>query len=205
MKRVTLTLTLLLLAGIARAETGTWAIDSAHSSARFSVRHMMISDVAGRFAKVGGTIVGDPKKPAGAMVDVTIDATTLDTDVDNRDKHLKSADFFDVEKFPTITFKSKKIMAPRRKSGKIKITGDLTMHGVTREVVLDASMTPEIKDTGGNPRIGVKAATRIDRKDFGLTWSRTLEGGGVVVGNQVMIDIDLELTKKKPDAPAAGR
>src|SRR5258707_14528321 len=172
----------------------TWEIDPAHSSARFSIRHMMISNVQGEFGKVTGTVNWDEAEVTKSTVEATIDATTINTREPKRDGHLKSPDFFDVAKYPTITFKStsvKKVGADR-----LAIKGELTMHGVTKPVTLDATYTNEVKDPGGNTRRGASARTKLNRKDFGLKWNQTVEGGGVLVGDQVDIALDLELVKK---------
>lgn len=168
----------------------TYEIDPTHSSVHFSVRHMMVSNVRGEFTKVSGTIKFDPENPANSSVDATIDAASINTRDAQRDTHLKSADFLDVEKFPTLTFHSKKI-APQ--SGGGKVTGDLTIHGVTREITLDVEgLTPEVKDPWGKQRMGASATTKISRKDFGLIWNAALESGGVMVGDEVKITIDVE-------------
>ncbi len=172
----------------------TWEIDPAHSSARFSIRHMMISNVQGEFGKVTGTVNWDEAEVTKSTVEATIDATTINTREPKRDGHLKSPDFFDVAKYPTITFKStsvKKVGADR-----LAIKGELTMHGVTKPVTLDATYTNEVKDPGGNTRRGASARTKLNRKDFGLKWNQTVEGGGVLVGDEVDIALDLELVKK---------
>jgi polyisoprenoid-binding protein YceI len=167
-----------------------YQIDSAHSSAQFTVRHMMISNVRGDFTKVSGGIVYDPADPANSSIDATIDAASINTRDAQRDGHLKSADFFDVEHFPTLTFRSKAVAVH---DGEGKVTGDLTIHGVTREVVLLVEgPTPEAKDPWGNLRIGATAATKINRKDFGLSYNAALEAGGVLVGEEVKITIDVE-------------
>jgi polyisoprenoid-binding protein YceI len=171
--------------------TTTWNIDPAHSSAQFSVRHMMISSVKGEFTKITGRAVYDPEKPESLSAEATIDVNTINTREPDRDNHLKSADFFDVAKFPTITFKSKR--ATKGPDG-LKLTGDLTIHGVTREVTLDVEgPTPPLKDPWGFTRVGASATTRINRKDFGLTWNQALEAGGVLVGDEVKITVDVEL------------
>ncbi len=175
------------------AEQPVWTIDPAHSSAEFSVRHLMVSKVKGRFGKVSGTITGDLAKPETAAVDVTIDATSINTDNESRDKHLKSADFFEVETYPTITFKSKKIV----KAGNgLRMTGDLTMHGVTKEVVLDVEGPVAPVKVRDSFRSAASATTRIDRKDWGLTWNRALEAGGVTVSDDVAIEIEVEMMRK---------
>jgi polyisoprenoid-binding protein YceI len=171
----------------------TWTIDPAHSSVQFSVRHMMLSNVRGEFKKVSGTVQGEPTKPTEAVIEATIDAASLDTREPKRDEHLKSADFLDVAKYPTLTFKSKRIDPAGE--DKYRVTGDLTLHGVTKEVVLDVSgVTPPIKDPMGKTRAGATATTKIDRKDFGINWSKAMDNGGLVVGNDVAITIDVEAT-----------
>jgi polyisoprenoid-binding protein YceI len=173
-----------------------WQIDPAHTNVQFSVRHMMISNVRGDFNKVSGKVTSDGQNPDAIQVDATIDAGSIDTRIEMRDKHLKSPDFLDVEKYPTIEFKSKKVEA--NGNGKWKLTGDLTLHGVTKEVVLDVEgPTPVVKDPMGNPRVGASATTTINRKDFGLNWNKALEAGGVLVGDDVQITIDVEAIQKK--------
>ena len=177
----------------APALAATWQIDPAHSNVSFSVRHMMVSNVRGEFTKVSGTVEGDEKTPTQAVINATIDASSINTREEKRDTHLKSADFLDVAKYPTITFKSKKIEPSG--TGQFKVTGDLTLHGVTREVVLDVSdVTPPIKDPMGKTRAGAQASTKIDRKDFGINWSKVIDGGGLMVGDEVTISIDVEAT-----------
>ena len=187
-----------LVSGQALAQQATWNIDSAHSSAQFSVRHMMVATVRGEFASTKGTVRWDGKDLATAVVEATIDATTINTREPKRDAHLRSADFFDVEKFPTLTFKSTKVepVAP----GKLRMTGDLTIRGVTKPVVFDVEgPTQTIKDNRGNQRVGASATATINRKDFGLTWNNVIESGGVVVSDEVKIVLDVALTQ-----PPAG-
>ncbi len=173
----------------------TYTIDPAHSVADFKVRHLMVSNVRGEFSGVSGTVQYDPENLANSKLEAKIDATTLQTRDAQRDAHLKSADFLDVEKFPTITFVSKKVV--KNGHDEYKITGDLTIHGVTREVTLDVEgPTPEVKDPWGTARTGASAKTKINRKDFGLVWNMALETGGVLVGDDVHIQIDLELMKQ---------
>lgn len=188
--------TTILAAAVAAAFTlhgADYRIDSAHSGASFSVKHMMVSNVKGQFSKVAGTISYDEKNPTAISVEATIDVTTINTNEPKRDAHLKSADFFDVEKFPTMTFKSKKAV----KGGRgLLLTGDLTMHGVTKEVTLDVEVSPEMK--GMRPGVlvrGANATTKVNRKDFGLNWNRAIEAGGVVVGEEVSISIDVEANR----------
>jgi polyisoprenoid-binding protein YceI len=170
-----------------------YAIDPTHSSVNFSVRHLMVSNVRGEFTKVSGTVEFDPQKPESSTIEATIDAASINTRDTQRDAHLKSADFLDVEKFPTMTFRSKKIAM---RSGGGKVTGDLTIHGVTREITLDVEgPTEEIKDPWGKQLMGASATAKLSRKDFGLTWNATLETGGVMVGDEVKITIDLEIVR----------
>lgn len=198
-RRIVLVIFLLFLALVTPsvAEVATWSVDPAHSGAHFSVRHMMVSNVRGEFGKISGAAQFDPKDPTVGSVEITIDATSINTRNPKRDAHLRSADFFDVEKFPTITFKSKKVELAS--PGRLKVTGDLTIHGAAREVVLDVEgPTPEIKDAQGRVRTGATATTRVNRKDFGLLWNRPLEAGGWVVGDEVAITVDVELIRKAP-------
>jgi polyisoprenoid-binding protein YceI len=178
------------------AHADTWQIDPMHTNVEFTVRHMMISNVKGQFEKTAGTITTDGNDPASAKIDATIDVSSLDTRVDRRDEDLKSPNFLDVAKYPTITFKSTKVEAegPNR----WKVTGDLTLHGVTKPVVLEVeSSGPPIKDPFGNTRAGASATAKIKRSDFGLTYNKVLESGGVMVGDEVAISIDVEAIQKK--------
>ncbi len=168
----------------------TYKIDPAHSGAEFVVRHMMISNVRGGFTKVEGTIEYDPQDLAASKIEAVIEASSITTRDDERDTHLKSPDFLDVEKYPAIVFKSKKVEAVG--DGELKVTGDLTIHGTTREVVLSVDgPTPEAKDPFGNVRIGASATTKIKRSDFGLTWNAALESGGFLVGDDLKIALDV--------------
>ena len=185
---------LALAAVAAPAAAQTWKIDSAHSSATFTVRHMMVSNVHGRFGKVEGTVVYDGTNISGAKAEATIDATTITTDNEKRDAHLKSPDFFDAAAFPTITFKSKRAEAVGK--GKFKLIGDLTMRGKTKEVVLDVDGPTDPITAQNAQRIGATATTTINRQDYGVSWSRALDGGGVVVSDEVKITIELELIKQ---------
>ena len=181
----------------AAAAPSQWAIDPHHSSAQFAVKHLMISTVRGEFHGVNGTVNWDDKDITKSTIDVTIDATSVDTREPDRDKDLKSENFFDVAKYPTMTFKSKKI--EQAGAGKLKVTGDLTMHGVTKEVTLDVEgPTPPIKDPWGNTRAALNATTTINRQDFGVKWNKTMDGGGVVVSDNVNVTIDAELVKQQP-------
>jgi polyisoprenoid-binding protein YceI len=176
------------------AHADTWQIDSSHTSVEFTVRHMMISNVKGQFQKTTGTITANGNDPASAKIDVTIDASSVDTRVERRDAHLKSPDFLDVAKFPTITFKSTKVEAAG--PNKWTMTGDLTIHGVTRPVVLDVEGSGSPIQVMGHTRAGASATTKIKRSDFGLTWNKALETGGVLVGDDIAISIDLEAVKQ---------
>jgi len=172
----------------------TYEIDPAHSSAQFSVRHMMITNVRGGFSSVKGTVVYDADNPSASTVEATIDVNTIATLDAQRDTHLKSADFLDSEKYPTITFKSTKIESAG--PDEAKVTGDLTIHGVTKEVVLKVEgPTQEGKDPWGNLRIGASATTKIKRSDFGLTWNAALETGGIMVGDDLKIDLEVQMIK----------
>ncbi len=176
----------------------TYQIDPAHSTAHFVVRHMMITNVRGAFSNIQGTVLYDPADLATSKIDVSIDTATIRTGVDERDAHLKSADFFDVEKFPKIIFQSKRI---ERSGDELKVLGDLTLHGVTREVILKLEgPTQEEKDPWGNLRIGASAAAKIKRSDFGLTWNAALETGGVLVGDEVKIELEVSLIKSQTAA-----
>lgn len=186
---------LVVLASSALAQTSTWNIDTAHSAAQFTVRHMGISNVNGTFTKTSGTAQLDEKDMTKSSVDATIDATSIDTREPNRDADLKSDHFFDVAKFPTLTFKSKKIV---KNGDKLSVIGDLTIRGVTREVTLDSDgLTPAVADPWGNMRRGFAATTKINRQDFGVKWQGTLAGGELVVADEVKISLDIELVKKK--------
>jgi len=192
-----------LAAYTAPARASVWEIDSAHSSTEFSVKHMMVSTAKGRFDKINGTLNLDDKNPTKSNIELTIDASTIDTHEPKRDGHLKSPDFFDVAKFPTITFKSTKI--EKAGKAKFKVTGDLTMHGVTKSVTLAVDgPTAPMKSPFGTTSSGASATTKINRKDWGLTWNKPLEAaGGVLVGDEVTINVDLELLSKA-EAPAAA-
>jgi len=179
----------------ALSQAATWQIDPDHSSFQFKVRHLTVSNVKGDFTKVKGAVTMDDKDVSNLNVELTIDAASVNTGHAKRDEHLKASDFFDVAKYPTITFVSKKVI----KDGpdRLKVIGDLTIHGVTREVTVNVEgPTQEVKDPGGNFRRGATGTAKINRKDFGLTWNRALETGGVVVGEDVDISVEIELIKK---------
>lgn len=178
------------------ALASTWNIDQEHSNIGFKVRHLMVSNVKGSFGKVQGIINIDEKDLTRSNVKVTIDTASIDTGVDKRDAHLRSPDFLDVDKFPTMTFVSTKVA--KNGKGRLKVTGDLTLHGVTRPVMLDVEeLSREGKDPMGNLRRGASATTKISRKDFGIGWNKVLETGGVVVGDEIAIGIDIEIIKAK--------
>lgn len=184
----------ILWAGLLPAQVATWEIDPAHSSSTFSVRHMLLSDVPGDFANTRGAVQWDPKDPGKTVIDVTIDAATISTRNGKRDAHLKSADFFEVEKYPAISFKSTK--TERAGDGKLRVMGNLTMHGVTKPVTLAVEgPTPELI-AQGRVRMGASATTRVNRKDFGLLWNKPLETGGLVLADDVRITLNVELVKK---------
>ena len=173
----------------------TWNIDSTHSSAQFKVKHMMISNVKGEFTAITGTLKYDPANPANSYVEASIDAKSISTRDPQRDAHLKSPDFFDVEKYPALTFKSNRVSG---KNGELSVEGDLTIHGVTRPATFEVEGPSEAaKDPWGNTRIGLSATTRINRKDFGLTWNAALETGGILVGDEVTITLDIQFVKAK--------
>ncbi len=175
------------------ATTTTWNIDPVHSVAEFKVKHMMISNVKGQFTGVSGTLKLDEANISNSSIEASIDAASINTREPQRDAHLKSADFFDIEKFPTLTFKSTGVS---RKDSELAVAGELTIHGVTRKVVFDVEgPTAPGKDPWGNTRIGLSATTKINRKDYGLTWNAALETGGILVGEDVTITLDVEFVK----------
>jgi len=172
-----------------------WAVDPSHSAAHFSVRHLMISNVRGEFTKVSGSATIDPVNTAKSSVEITIDAASINTREPQRDEHLKSPDFLDAAKYPTLTFRSKKIDSHGAEAH--KLTGDLTLHGVTKEVTFDVEgPTPAVKDPYGNIRAGLSASTKINRKDFGVAFNALTETGGVMVGDEVKITIEAELIQQ---------
>jgi len=194
-QRIGLTSAIVLASVSALAQTATWNIDPAHSTAQFTVRHLGISNVTGSFTKVSGSVVLNDKDITQSVVSASIDVNSVDTRVEARDKDLKSDHFFDVEKYPTIEFKSKKIVSS---GGKLQVIGDLTIHGTTHEVPLDVDgPTPEITDPWGNARRGISATTTINRKDFNLMYNNVLKSGEAAIGDTVKIQIDAEIVKKK--------
>jgi polyisoprenoid-binding protein YceI len=178
------------------AQTGhtTWSIDPAHSHVGFGIRHLMIATVRGQFTDVNGTVVVDERDPTSATIDVTVATKSVTTGDEKRDGHLRSPDFFDVERFPTMTFRSKRVEG--RSGNSLRVVGDLTIRDVTREVALDAELLGRAKDPWGNERAAFEASTKINRGDYGLTWNAALEAGGVLVGDEVKISIEAELVRK---------
>jgi polyisoprenoid-binding protein YceI len=198
MKRWILAVGIALAAAVAvsalAAGESTWQIDPAHSNAQFVVRHMGISNVQGDFTKISGAVEYDEKDVAKSSVNATIDVASIDTRVEGRDKDLKSANWFDVDKYPTITFHSKKAW---KEGDGLKVSGDLTIHGVTKEVTLDVTgPTAAVKDPWGNSRRGLSAAIKVNRQDFGLVFAGKTPGGDAVVGDNVAITLDVEIVQK---------
>ena len=183
----------LLLMLTVSAGAAEWNIDAAHSSVGFSVRHLVVSKTTGNFKDFSGTVNFDAKKMAEGSAEWTIKVASIDTDDAKRDDHLRSADFFDAEKFPTMTFKSKKVVPG--KENNFKLIGDLTIKGVTKEVTFDVEFNGVVNDPWGGTRAGFSAVSKIDRQEFGMTWNKALDAGGVVVGNEVKIMIEVELIK----------
>jgi polyisoprenoid-binding protein YceI len=174
------------------AASSAWQIDPAHSEALFSIRHLAISTVRGGFSKIKGTVSFDDKDPSKSTVDVTIDVSTVDTREPKRDDDLRSDKFFDAAKYPTMAFKSTKV--EQVSPGKLKVTGDLTLHGITKEVILEVEgPTAAIKDPWGNQRAAATATTKINRQDFGVKWNKTLDNGGMMLGDDVAVTIDIEM------------
>lgn len=196
MKRVIVSIsTIIALAVPVFAFASTWTIDPDHSNIGFKVRHLMVSNVKGNFDKHTGTVEINEKDITKSKVEVSIDTNSINTNVQKRDEHLRSADFFDVAKYPTMTFVSKKVAKAGK--DKLKVTGDLTLHGITKEVVLDVEgPSKESKDLYGNIRKGATATTKINRKDFGLAWNKALETGGVAVGDEIFITLEIEMIRK---------
>jgi len=195
---IALSSTIFLIQSSAFAASDEWKIDPMHTKAGFTVKHMMVSNVRGDFAKVTGSARYDGKSLENSEVTAVIDANSINTDEPQRDQHLKSPDFFDAAKYPTINFKSKKVEAG---SDQFKITGDLTIHGVTKTVTLTAEpLPPPIKDPHGFLRTGTEAKTKINRKDFNLAFDKVMDNGGALVGDEVDITIDVELIQKPSTA-----
>lgn len=192
---ITLIIAIIALALPAFVSASTWTIDPDHSNVGFKVRHLMVSNVKGSFEKHTGTIEINEQDIAQSKVAVSIDTNSVNTNVPKRDAHLRGPDFFDVAKFPTMTFVSKKVA--ENGNDRLKVTGDLTLHGVTKTVVLEVEgPTKESKDPWGKIRKGATAITKINRKDFGLVWNAALETGGVAVGEEITITLEIEMIKK---------
>lgn len=181
----------------------TWKLDPAHSQVEFAVKHMMFTTVRGRFADVSGTVTFDADDPSESSVEVEIDAASIDTQVEDRDKHLRSGDFLDVENHPTLTFKSRRVEgSPSEAGDSFKVVGDLTIRGTSKEVVLDAEFGGTGTDPWGGTRVGFRADTKIDRRDFGLTWNQALEAGGVLVGHDVKIHLEVQAVQQEAEEGA---
>lgn len=179
------------------ANAADYTIDPSHSRVSFTIRHL-VSKVTGNFKDFEGNITFDPKNLGSSHSDLTVKTASISTDNDKRDTHLKSADFFDVKKYPTITFKSKSIAA--NGEGKYKLTGDITMHGVTHEEIFDVEFGGTMKDPWGNNRAGFTATTKLNRKIYGIIWNKTLDNGGYMLGDDVDVTLQLEATEKAPAA-----
>ena len=173
----------------------TWSVDPTHSHVEFAVKHLMISTVKGRFGDVKGTVQYNESDPKQSKVEIEIGTASVDTRADQRDAHLRSPDFFDVERFPSMTFKSKRIEGDV--NGEFKLIGDLTLRGQTKEIALEADFQGKTRDPWGGDRMGFEAKGRLNRKDFGLTWNQALEAGGLVVGEDIKMSIEVELVKQK--------
>jgi polyisoprenoid-binding protein YceI len=181
---------------VLRAQKESWRIDPLHSSAQFSVRHMMISTVRGQFGSVKGTVLYDPKNPAASSVEATIDCSTVNTGEAKRDADLKTAEFFDVQRYPVMKFKSKSVVVEA--PGTLKVTGDLTINAITRQVILAVEgPTPPVRDTQGRDKIGVSGTTKLSRKEFGILYNPVMEAGGVAVSDEVSIILELELIRSQ--------
>jgi polyisoprenoid-binding protein YceI len=197
MKRyITLMIGLLVLTIPVLTDAATWEMDPAHSNFQFKVRHLTVSNVSGDFSKSRGVVMIDDKDVTRLKVEVTIDAASVHTGHTQRDERLRGPDFFDVAKHPTITFVSRKVI--KADGDRLKVTGERTIHGVTREITVDVEgPTAEVKDPWGNFRRGATATTKINRKDFSLTWNKVLDSGGLVVGDEVNIYVEVELVRKR--------
>ncbi|HEY0141514.1 MAG TPA: YceI family protein [Thermoanaerobaculia bacterium] len=175
----------------------TWQIDATHTAVEFAVKHMMFTTVRGRFKDVKGTIEVDEQNPDGSVVNVEIAAASIDTGVSDRDVHLRSADFLDVENHPTITFRSKRVKGAAKQEGdRFKLAGDLTIRGTTIEVTLDATFEGTGKDPWGGIRAGSRATGSLDRRNWGLKWNQALEAGGILVANEVRIEVEVQAVKQ---------
>jgi polyisoprenoid-binding protein YceI len=188
------------LAALGAAQETSWRIDPLHSGAHFSVRHMMISTVRGEFGGVNGTVLWDPQNPARTRIEATIDCTTINTGTVKRDEELKGPEFFDIKKYPVMKFKSTKVEPAGE--GKLKMTGDLTINAITRQVVLNVEgPTGPVRDSRGREKVGASATGRVNRKEFGIIWNELMDSGGFALADEVSISLDIELIRN--DAPAA--
>jgi polyisoprenoid-binding protein YceI len=200
MKKSLLSVALAAVLGAASlpAAAESWSIDASHSTVGFSVRHMMVTNVKGSFGKFTAKVDGSPADPVAAKISATIEVASVDTRDVKRDEHLRAPDFFDAAKFPEMTFASTKV--EKTSATTAKMTGNLTLRGVTKPVVLDVEYTSALKNPWGKTVVGASATGKINRKDFGVNWSKSLDGGGLVVGDEVTIQLDLQFVKS--DAPA---
>ncbi|MBI4544437.1 MAG: YceI family protein [Gemmatimonadetes bacterium] len=177
-----------------------WQLDGAHTTVEFAVKHLMIAKVKGRFTAVTGSLKLDEADPAGSLVEARMDAASIDTGQEQRDEHLRSADFLDAGQYPAILFRSRRI--DPRAEGRYELVGDLTIRDVAREVVLEVEETGRVQDPWGKERVGFSARGKIDRRDFGLTWNQVLEAGGLAVGNEVSLSIEVELVRQSAQQAA---
>jgi polyisoprenoid-binding protein YceI len=192
---ITLLLACLVLAVPVFTHAATWQIDPDHSSFQFKIRHLTVSNVKGDFGKAKGTVTTDDQDITKLTVEVTIDAASINTGHAKRDEHLRGPDFFNVTQYPTITFVSKKVI--KANGNRLKVIGNLTIHGMTKEITVDVEgPTPDVKDPWGNFRRGATATVNINRRDFGLKWNKVLDSGGLVVGEEVNIYVEVELVRK---------
>jgi polyisoprenoid-binding protein YceI len=183
-------------ATVARTTRTTWVIDPTHSNVEFSAKHLMITTVKGRFGGVRGTLIIDETNPKRSSAEVTVDARSIDTRTEQRDQHLRSPDFLDVERYPEITFRSTVVKGRFASPGdRFSLVGTLTIHGASREVELDTTFEGQAKDPWGGQRVSFSAIAKIDRRDFGLTWNQALETGGILVGNEIKIAIEVQATQ----------
>jgi polyisoprenoid-binding protein YceI len=197
MRKFILTAALTIAAALplaAQTPAPVWQVDAVHSNVAFDVRHL-VSRVTGRFDDFSGTITGDPANPAAASVEFVIKAASINTRIADRDAHLRSADFFDAEKFPEIRFRSTSIK-PTKTKDLYNVTGNLTMHGVTKQVMLPVRFFGPMKEASGSLRGGFETAVKLNRKDYGITWNKAADNGGVLLGDEVNVQIELEAVKK---------
>ncbi len=179
-----------------KSGTTVWSLDPTHTLVEFSTKHMMITTVKGRFANLSGTIIANEENPSASSVEVEIEAASIDTGVEQRDEHLRSGDFLDVETHPTITFRSKRLEGAYGEVGdEFRLVGDLTIRGTTREITLDVSFEGRGKDPWGGERASFSAKGKIDRRDFGLTWNQAMEAGGVLVGHSLKLSVEVQAVK----------